>query len=102
MGWQADSIPLPVTRGLDRRVHLLRMKMDCPAKPGNDGGGTSACSKGASHRAGCWAQTVHAPLPTLRRFHMECRTPIRPAGWRPRASGRLDPDGLHVEVFLQM
>src|SRR5262245_19779159 len=27
---------LPVTRGLDPRVHLLRMKMDCRVKPGND------------------------------------------------------------------
>jgi hypothetical protein len=25
-----------VTRGLDPRVHLLRMKMDCRVKPGND------------------------------------------------------------------
>ena len=27
---------LSVTRGLDPRVHLLRMKMDCRVKPGND------------------------------------------------------------------
>jgi hypothetical protein len=25
-----------VTRGLDPRVHLLRKKMDCRVKPGND------------------------------------------------------------------
>jgi hypothetical protein len=29
--------PSLVTRGLDPRVHLLRM-MDCRVKPGNDGG----------------------------------------------------------------
>jgi hypothetical protein len=28
--------PLPVTRGLDPRVHLLRIKVDCRVKPGND------------------------------------------------------------------
>jgi hypothetical protein len=27
-----------VTRGLDPRVHLLRIRMDCRVKPGNDGG----------------------------------------------------------------
>ncbi len=27
---------LLVTRGLGPRVHLLRMKMDCPVKPGTD------------------------------------------------------------------
>jgi hypothetical protein len=27
-----------VTRGLDPRVHLLRMTMDCRVKPGNDSG----------------------------------------------------------------
>jgi hypothetical protein len=30
--------PSLVTRGLDPRVHLLGMKMDCRVKPGNDGG----------------------------------------------------------------
>jgi hypothetical protein len=30
--------PLVVTRGLDPRVHLLRMKLDCRVKPGNDVG----------------------------------------------------------------
>jgi len=28
--------PSPVTRGVDPRVHLLRMRMDCRVKPGND------------------------------------------------------------------
>jgi hypothetical protein len=33
---------LLVTRGLDPRVHLLRKKMDCRVKPGNDVGCASA------------------------------------------------------------
>jgi hypothetical protein len=32
----------PVARGLDPRVHPLRMKMDCRVKPGNDAGRMSA------------------------------------------------------------
>jgi hypothetical protein len=30
------SLNTIVTRGLDPRVHLLRKKMDCRVKPGND------------------------------------------------------------------
>jgi hypothetical protein len=36
--------PLRVTRGLDPRVHLLRMEMDCRVKPGNDAAQMSAGS----------------------------------------------------------
>ncbi len=32
------STSLRVTRGLDPRVHLLRMEIDCRVKPGNDVG----------------------------------------------------------------
>src|SRR5229473_1419737 len=33
---EVDPPVLRVTRGLDPRVHLPRMKMDCRVKPGND------------------------------------------------------------------
>src|SRR5215468_12517359 len=33
-----DEVDPPVTRGLDPRVHLLRTRMDCRVKPGNDAG----------------------------------------------------------------
>jgi len=38
-------IHLPVTRGLDPRIHLLRMKMDCRVKPDNDAGGRTPAER---------------------------------------------------------
>jgi hypothetical protein len=32
----SNKAPFCVTRGLDPRVHLLRKKLDCRVKPGND------------------------------------------------------------------
>src|SRR6266481_3591075 len=40
--------PSSVTRGLDPRVHLLRLRMDCRVKPGNDVGSGSMSAAHAS------------------------------------------------------
>jgi len=53
--WQ--TVKVPVTRGLDPRVHPLRKtrfakKMDCRVKPGNDGRKTMAVDD-REHTAAC-------------------------------------------------
>src|SRR5262249_53074912 len=86
---------LPVTRGLDPRVHLLRMKIDCRVKPGNDVEQMStkpALSASVKAAANCLAFalagcnlfcTVRARLHRSQTCtdHRTARKLVRAAGW---------------------